>query len=403
MYSVGRIPGSFNRREGRPGEKGILTSRVIDRPIRPLFPYDFRNDVSIMATVMSVDHDCSPEIAALIGTSAALAISDIPWNGPVGAVKMGLVDGELVINPNSEQRKVSDLDVTVVSTGKKVVMIEAGANEVPNDKMFEAIQKAHEENQKQIELINRMVAEVGKPKFDYPHADFNQELFDDIVANFMDEAKAAMDTDDKNVREQRWNAMIEKWHEKYLEITPIWISIWRRSPTSSRRRSSRPGCWKATAWTAASATRSVLSAPKWASCPAFTAPACSPAARRRFCPCARWTPCPPARSWTPSGKKRKSAICTTTTSPATLWARQPARSPGRREIGHGALAERALLPVIPSVEEFPYAIRVVSEVLSSNGSTSQGSICGSTPGSDGRRRTHQGACGRYFLRSDSGR
>ena len=220
MYAVGRIPGSFNRREGRPGEKGILTSRVIDRPIRPLFPYDFRNDVSIMATVMAVDHDCSPEIAALIGTSAALAISDIPWNGPVGAVKMGLVDGELVINPTSEQRKVSDLDVTVVSTGKKVVMIEAGANEVPNDKMFEAIQKAHEENQKQIELINKMVAEIGKPKFDYPHAAFDQELFDDIVANFMDEAKAAMDTDDKNVREQRWNAMIEKWHEKYLEDHP---------------------------------------------------------------------------------------------------------------------------------------------------------------------------------------
>ena len=220
MYAVGRIPGSFNRREGRPGEKGILTSRVIDRPIRPLFPYDFRNDVSIMATVMAVDHDCSPEIAALIGTSAALAISDIPWNGPVGAVKMGLVDGELVINPTSEQRKVSDLDVTVVSTSKKVVMIEAGANEVPNDKMFEAIQKAHEENQKQIELINKMVAEIGKPKFDYPHAAFDQALFDDIVANFMDEAKAAMDTNDKNVREQRWNAMIEKWHEKYLESHP---------------------------------------------------------------------------------------------------------------------------------------------------------------------------------------
>ena len=208
LYSVGRIPGSFNRREGRPGEKGILTSRVIDRPIRPLFPYDFRNDVSIMATVMSVDHDCSPEIAALIGTSAALAISDIPWNGPVGALKVGLVNGELVLNPNSEQRKVSDLDVTVVSTGEKVVMIEAGANEVDNDTMFRAIQLAHEENQKQIALIRQMVAEVGKPKFDYPHADFNQELFDDIVANFMDEAKAAMDTDDKNVREARWNAMI---------------------------------------------------------------------------------------------------------------------------------------------------------------------------------------------------
>ena len=379
MYAVGRIPGSFNRREGRPGEKGILTSRVIDRPIRPLFPYDFRNDVSIMATVMSVDHDCSPEIAALIGTSAALAISDIPWNGPVGAVKMGLVDGELVINPTSEQRKVSDLDVTVVSTGKKVVMIEAGANEVPNDKMFEAIQKAHEENQKQIELINKMVAEIGKPKFDYPHAAFDQELFDDIVANFMDEAKAAMDTDDKNVREQRWNAMIEKWHEKYLgdhpdmdqyleeitykfqkKIVKAWLLEGHRVD-GRQKNEIRP----------LSAEVGVL--PRVHGSGLFT-----------------------------RGQTQVLSVCTLDTLSAcqkldTIWEEtekrymhhynfpgysvgeaKPARSPGRREIGHGALAERALLPVIPSVEEFPYAIRVVSEVVSSNGSTSQGSICGST-------------------------
>ena len=379
MYAVGRIPGSFNRREGRPGEKGILTSRVIDRPIRPLFPYDFRNDVSIMATVMAVDHDCSPEIAALIGTSAALAISDIPWNGPVGAVKMGLVDGELVINPTSEQRKVSDLDVTVVSTGKKVVMIEAGANEVPNDKMFEAIQKAHEENQKQIELINKMVAEIGKPKFDYPHAAFDQELFDDIVANFMDAAKAAMDTDDKNVREQRWNAMIEKWHEKYLEdhpdmdqyleeitykfqkkIVKAWLLEGHRVD-GRQKNEIRP----------LSAEVGVL--PRVHGSGLFT-----------------------------RGQTQVLSVCTLDTLSAcqkldTIWEEtekrymhhynfpgysvgeaKPARSPGRREIGHGALAERALLPVIPSVEEFPYAIRVVSEVVSSNGSTSQGSICGST-------------------------
>ena len=379
MYAVGRIPGSFNRREGRPGEKGILTSRVIDRPIRPLFPYDFRNDVSIMATVMAVDHDCSPEIAALIGTSAALAISDIPWNGPMGAVKMGLVDGELVINPTSEQRKVSDLDVTVVSTGKKVVMIEAGANEVPNDKMFEAIQKAHEENQKQIELINKMVAEIGKPKFDYPHAAFDQELFDDIVANFMDEAKAAMDTDDKNVREQRWNAMIEKWHEKYLEdhpdmdqyleeitykfqkkIVKAWLLEGHRVD-GRQKNEIRP----------LSAEVGVL--PRVHGSGLFT-----------------------------RGQTQVLSVCTLDTLSAcqkldTIWEEtekrymhhynfpgysvgeaKPARSPGRREIGHGALAERALLPVIPSVEEFPYAIRVVSEVVSSNGSTSQGSICGST-------------------------
>ena len=379
MYAVGRIPGSFNRREGRPGEKGILTARVIDRPIRPLFPYDFRNDVSIMATVMSVDHDCSPEIAALIGTSAALAISDIPWNGPVGAVKVGLVDGRLVINPDAEMRKVSDLDVTVVSTAKKVVMIEAGANQVDNDTMFAAIQLAHEENQKQIALINRMVSEIGKPKFDYPHASFDQELFDDIVENFMDEAKAAMDTDDKNVREARWNAMIEKWHEKYLESHPdmdqyleeitykfqkkivkAWLLEGHRVDGRAKNEI-RP----------LDAEVGVL--PRVHGSGLFT-----------------------------RGQTQVLSVATLDTLSAnqkldTIWEEtekrymhhynfpgysvgeaKPARSPGRREIGHGALAERALLPVIPSVEEFPYAIRVVSEVVSSNGSTSQGSICGST-------------------------
>ncbi len=379
MYSVGRIPGSFNRREGRPGEKGILTSRVIDRPIRPLFPYDFRNDVSIMATVMSVDHDCSPEIAALIGTSAALAISDIPWNGPVGALKVGLVDGKLVFNPTSEQRKVSDLDVTVVSTGKKVVMIEAGANEVPNDVMFEAIKQAHEENQKQIALINQMVAEIGKPKFDYPHAAFDQELFDDIVANFMDEAKAAMDTDDKNVRESRWNAMIEKWHEKYLDTHPdmdqyleeITYKFQKKIVKAWLLEGHRVDGRQKNEIRPLDAEVGVL--PRVHGSGLFT-----------------------------RGQTQVLSVCTLDTLSAnqkldTIWEEtekrymhhynfpgysvgeaKPARSPGRREIGHGALAERALLPVIPSVEEFPYAIRVVSEVVSSNGSTSQGSICGST-------------------------
>ncbi len=379
MYAVGRIPGSFNRREGRPGEKGILTSRVIDRPIRPLFPYDFRNDVSVMCTVMAVDHDCSPEIAALIGTSAALAISDIPWNGPVGALKVGLVDGKLVLNPDSEQRKVSDLDVTVVSTGKKVVMIEAGANQVTNDTMFEAIKMAHEENQKQIALINQMVAEIGKPKFDYPHADFDQELFDKIVAATMDDAKAAMDTDDKNVREARWNQLIEKWHELFLEeypnmdqyldeitykfqkkIVKAWLLEGHRVD-GRQKNEIRP----------LDAEVGVL--PRVHGSGLFT-----------------------------RGQTQVLSVCTLDTLSAnqkldTIWEEtekrymhhynfpgysvgeaKPARSPGRREIGHGALAERALLPVIPPVEEFPYAIRVVSEVVSSNGSTSQGSICGST-------------------------
>ena len=379
LYAVGRIPGSFNRREGRPGEKGILTSRVIDRPIRPLFPHDFRNDVSVMCTVMSVDHDCSPEICGLIGTSAALAISDIPWNGPVGALKVGLVDGKLVFNPTSEQRKVSDLDVTVVSTGKKVVMIEAGANQVPNDVMFEAIRMAHEENQKQIALIGQMVAEIGKPKFDYPHADFDEELFQKIVDATMDQAKAAMDTDDKNVREARWNQLIEKWHELFLEdypemdkyldeitykfqkkIVKAWLLEGHRVD-GRQKNEIRP----------LSAEVGVL--PRVHGSGLFT-----------------------------RGQTQVLSVCTLNTLAAnqkldTIWEEtekrymhhynfpgysvgeaKPARSPGRREIGHGALAERALLPVIPPVEEFPYAIRVVSEVVSSNGSTSQGSICGST-------------------------
>ena len=379
LYAVGRIPGSFNRREGRPGEKGILTSRVIDRPIRPLFPHDFRNDVSVMCTVMSVDHDCSPEICGLIGTSAALAISDIPWNGPVGALKVGLVDGKLVFNPTSEQRKVSDLDVTVVSTGKKVVMIEAGANQVPNDVMFEAIRMAHEENQKQVALINQMVSEIGKPKFDYPHADFDDELFEKIVNATMDEAKAAMDTDDKNVREARWNQLIEKWHQlfledypemdKYLEeitykfqkkIVKAWLLEGHRVD-GRQKNEIRP----------LAAEVGVL--PRVHGSGLFT-----------------------------RGQTQVLSVATLDTLSAnqkldTIWEEtekrymhhynfpgysvgeaKPARSPGRREIGHGALAERALLPVIPPVEEFPYAIRVVSEVVSSNGSTSQGSICGST-------------------------
>ena len=379
MYAVGRIPGSFMRREGRPGEKGILTSRVIDRPIRPLFPGDFRNDVAIMATVMSVDHDCSPEIAALIGTSAALAVSDIPWNGPVGALKIGYVDGKLVVNPTKEQSEISDLDVTVVSTGKKVVMIEAGANEIPNDTMFEAIQLAHNENQKQIALINQMVAEIGKEKFDYPHADFNQELFDKIVDATMDEAREAMDTDDKNVREARWNKLIDHWHELYLEeypdmdkyleeftykfqkkIVKAWLLEGHRVD-GRQKNEIRP----------LAAEVSVL--PRVHGSGLFT-----------------------------RGQTQVLSVCTLDMLGAaqkldTIWPEEtkrymhhynfpgysvgeakPSRSPGRREIGHGALAERALMPVLPSEEDFPYAIRVVSEVVSSNGSTSQGSICGST-------------------------
>ena len=379
MYSVGRIPGSFNRREGKPSERGILNSRIIDRPMRPLFDEELRNDTVVTCTVLANDYDNPVEIVASLGASIAIACSDVPWNGPVAALKVGLVDGKLVFNPDAEQRKVSDLDVTVVSTGKKVVMIEAGANEVPNDVMFEAIRSAHEENQKQIALINQMVSEIGKPKFDYPHADFDQELFDKIVAATMDDAKAAMDTDDKNVREARWNQLIEKWHELFLEdypnmdqyldeitykfqkkIVKAWLLEGHRVD-GRQKNEIRP----------LDAEVGVL--PRVHGSGLFT-----------------------------RGQTQVLSVATLDTLSAnqkldTIWEEtekrymhhynfpgysvgeaKPARSPGRREIGHGALAERALLPVIPPVEEFPYAIRVVSEVVSSNGSTSQGSICGST-------------------------
>ena len=379
LYAVGRIPGSFMRREGRPSLPAVLASRLIDRPMRPLFPYDFRNDVCIQCTVMSVDYDCSPEVAAMIGASACVSYSEIPFAGPIGCLEVGYVDGQIVLNPNQEQRKTSRMDVTVAATAEKVVMIEAGADEIPDEIMYAGIVKAHEEIKKQVAFINQIVAEIGKPKMEYEHAQFNQELFDKIVADFMDEAKAAMDTDDKNVRETRWNAMIDHWHEKYLEeypdmdqyleeftykfqkkIVKAWLLEGHRVD-GRQRNEIRP----------LSAEVGVL--PRVHGSGLFT-----------------------------RGQTQVLSVCTLNTLAAsqkldTIWEEtekrymhhynfppysvgeaKPPRSTNRREYGHGALAERALLPVLPSQDEFPYAIRVVSEVLSSNGSTSQGSICGST-------------------------
>ena len=379
LYAVGRIPGSFLRREGQPSLPAVLASRVIDRSIRPLFPYDFRNDVVVTATVMSVDYDCSPEVTAMIGVSACLAYSNIPWAGPIGCLEVGYVDGQIVLNPNQEQKHASQLDLTVAATEGKVIMIEAGAKELPDDKMYDAIVTAHEEIKKQVALIHAMVAEIGREKMTYDHADFDQVLFDKIVEATLDEAKAAMDTDDKNVREERWNKLIDHWHElfledfpemdKYLEeitykfqkkIVKAWLLEGHRVD-GRQKNEIRP----------LDAEVGVL--PRVHGSGLFT-----------------------------RGQTQVLSVCTLDTLSAnqkldTIWEEtekrymhhynfpgysvgeaKPARSPGRREIGHGALAERALLPVIPSVEEFPYAIRVVSEVVSSNGSTSQGSICGST-------------------------
>ena len=379
LYAVGRIPGSFMRREGQPSLPAVLASRVIDRSIRPLFPYDFRNDVVVTCTVMSVDRDCSPEVTAMIGVSACLAFSDIPWAGPIGCLEVGYVDGQIVMNPDQDQRHSSKLDLTVAASQEKVIMIEAGASELPDDIMYDAIVKAHEEIRAQVALINRIVAEIGKEKMTYDHADFNQELFDKIVAATMDEAQAAMDTDDKNVRETRWNALIDHWHElfledfpdmdKYLEeitykfqkkIVKAWLLEGHRVDGRAKNEIRPLG-----------AEVGVL--PRVHGSGLFT-----------------------------RGQTQVLSICTLNTLSAnqkldTIWEdtekrymhhynfpsysvgeARGARSTNRREKGHGALAERALDPVIPSVDEFPYAIRVVSEVVSSNGSTSQGSICGST-------------------------
>ena len=379
LYAVGRIPGSFMRREGQPSLPAVLASRVIDRSIRPLFPYDFRNDVVVTCTVMSVDYDCSPEVTAMIGVSACLAYSEIPWAGPIGCMEMGYVDGQIVKNPTQEQKHASKLDLTVAATDGKVIMIEAGADQIPDDIMYDAILQAHEECRKQVAFINTIVAEIGREKMTYDHAAFDQELFDDIVANFMDEAKAAMDTDDKNIRESRWNAMIEKWHEKYLESHPDMDQYLEEITYKFQKKIVK-------AW--------LLEGHR-----------VDGRAKNEIRPLAAEVGVLPkvhGSGLFTRGQTQVLSICTLNTLSAaqkldTIWEEEEkrymhhynfpaystgearaARSTNRREKGHGALAERALDPVIPPVEEFPYAIRVVSEVLSSNGSTSQGSICGST-------------------------
>ena len=379
LYAVGRIPGSFMRREGQPSLPAVLASRVIDRSIRPLFPYDFRNDVVVTATVMSVDRDCSPEVTAMIGVSACLAYSCIPWAGPIGCLEVGYVDGQIVLNPTNEQKHASQLDLTVAATDKKVIMIEAGAKELPDDIMYDAIVAAHEDIKKQVAFINQIVAEIGRDKMTYDHADFDQELFDKIVEATMDEARAAMDTDDKNVREERWNKLIEHWHELFLEDYPEMDKYLEEITYKFQKKIVK-------AW--------LLEGHR-----------VDGRAKNEIRPLAAEVGVLPrvhGSGLFTRGQTQVLSVCTLNTLSAaqkldTIWEEEekrymhhynfpgysvgeakPARSPGRREIGHGALAERALLPVIPSVEEFPYAIRVVSEVVSSNGSTSQGSICGST-------------------------
>ena len=380
MYSVGRIPGSFQRREGRASEKAILTSRCIDRPIRPLFPKDLRNDCSVVATVMSVDPDCSPEITAMIGVSAAIAISDIPWDGPISGVNVGLVDGNIVINPGLEDRAKSDLVLTVASTADLVAMIEAGGNEIDDDTMFNAIMAGHEENKKIVKFIQGIVDEIGKPKFAYESSDPDPEIMAEIEAFCAEDVKKALDTDDKNVRDEALLPIYEAVHEKYDEkfegneakideimylvqkhIVRAWLKDEHKRVDGRDIDEIRP----------LNAEVDLLSRVHGSGL--FTR------GQTQVLSVATLGPMNDAQQLDGLDEQTEKRYIHHYNFPSySVGEKKPSRGPGRREIGHGALAEKALVPVLPSVDEFPYAIRVVSEVLSSNGSTSQGSICGST-------------------------
>ena len=378
LYSVGRIPGSFMRREGRPGEKAILTSRVVDRPIRPLFPKTMRNDVSVVMTVMSVDQDCSPEIAGMIGTSIALSISDIPWNGPIAGVFMGLVDGELVINPTEAQRAVSDLALTVAATQEKIVMIEAGANEVDETTMLDAIKTAHVEIKKMISFINDIVAEIGKPKKQFEVVDLDFDLLMRVRDKYLDDFKAAMDTDDKNVRDARLAPIRDRLAEEFGEeadAATIELLMYKMQKFVVRRWLLDEG--KRVDGRGINEIRPLAAEvgllPRAHGSGMFTR------GQTQVLTVATLSNSRDAQIMDDiSTENEKRYIHHYNVPPYSVGEARAPRSPGRREIGHGALAERALIPVLPSAEEFPYTIRLVSEVLSSNGSTSQASICGST-------------------------
>ena len=380
LYSVGKIPGSFQRREGRASEKATLSARVIDRPIRPLFPKDMRNDVSVVATIMSVDQDCLPEITAMIGVSIAISISDIPWDGPISGVSVGLVDGKFVINPTEAEREKSDMAVTVASTSELVAMIEAGANEVDDETMFDGIMFAHQENQKIVKFIQDITAEIGKEKIDFPSNDPDPEMFEAIKEFAIDDIKAALDTDDKRVRDERLKPVYEAVHEKFDEVYPDMAEkiddclyktqkfVVRRWLLDEGKRVDGRGIDEIRPL---SAEIDLLSRVHGSGM--FT--------RGQTQVLSVTTLGSMADAQLLDGidnQESKRYIHHYNFPSYSVGETRPSRGPGRREIGHGALAERALLPVIPSVEEFPYTIRVVSEVLSSNGSTSQGSVCGST-------------------------
>lgn len=379
MYSVGKIPGSFTKREGKASDKAILASRCVDRPIRPLFPKDMRNDVTVVITVLSVDPDNSPEIAGMIAASIAISISDIPWNGPVASINVGYVDGQLVLNPTLEQRAHNDLNLTVAGSAEKVVMIEAGANEIPDDLMLEAIKFGHAEIKNMVAFISDIQKQIGKPKFEFESMELDHDMMDKIMDQFGDKLKEALDTDDKNVRDARLlpiqDEIVEKYSDEYENLPDIIGEVMYKAQKTIVREWLYNG--KRVDGRGIDEIRPLAAEvgvlPRVHGSGIFTR------GQTQVMTIATLGPVSDAQKLDGLDEETSKRYMHQYNFPSySVGETKPSRGPGRREIGHGALAERALVPVIPSVEDFPYAIRCVSEVLSSNGSTSQGSICGST-------------------------
>ena len=382
MYAVGKIPGGFNKREGKASEHAVLTSRVIDRPMRPLFPKDYRNDVTLNNLVMAVDPNCSPEVTAMLGASVATSISDIPFDGPIAGTRIGLIDGEFIVNPTADQQLVSDLALTVASTAEKVIMIEAGANEVPEDKMIEAIFKAHEVNKEVIKFIDRIVEECGKEKHEYEHVDTPEDLWDDMVSFITPEAmEEAVFTDVKQVREENIRQIKEKLEERYAEEHEDWLPLIDDAVYKFQKKTVRKMILKDHKRPDGRAINEIrpLAAeidllPRVHGSGMFTR------GQTQIMTITTLAPLSEAQKidGLDANVTSKRYMHHYNFPSYSVGETKPSRGPGRREIGHGALAERALVPVLPSEDEFPYAIRTVSETLESNGSTSQASICAST-------------------------
>ena len=385
LYAVGKIPGGFLKREGKPSDKAILTSRAIDRPLRPLFPKDFRNDVVVVGTVLCVEQDNSPEVAAMIGAATALAISDIPFNGPTAAVNVGLVDGQIVINPTEEQREKSDLTLTVAATEKKITMIEAGANEVPDDVMLKAIKEAHKEIKKLCKFIKKIQKEIGKPKFEYKSFEVNEEIYNFIEENFKDEMKEKVQEEDKETRDNNITELTEKIENAYTEKFGEEAFEEHKQEIGEAIYKLEKKCVREMIFVEHKRVDGrALDEIRPLSCEVGLLPRTHGSAlftRGQTQVLSVATLGMMSEEQTLDGidtEESKRYMHHYNFPSYSVGEARPSRGPGRREIGHGALAEKALVPVLPSVDEFPYAIRVVSEVLSSNGSTSQASICGST-------------------------